>query len=455
MLLGLHIRNYAILKDFRMGLLAQDLLGPTPAAPKTAALTPLTLLIGPNGSGKSTVLNALTFISRMLKNGAAKAAEDLEQSGGFGSLRQYDLTAPVGFELLIKTADYPNLLAYRLVLDADAEQRPFVAAESCRVIYASAADAAQVEPGIWREQLLFNCQLRSCQLLQTLDLAPAAAPVYEDLSLNDLKRPVLSALGQVSTLMPLRSLYHEITRWYCSKIEIDQTQFGARSGHQQVFRQQLQTGGGHHHLNEDASNLFNVLTYLMNRDPEDYKKRMEQILDCMPDRTSLDRDLFDQRISGSEEKLFALLLLLQDPAPRPLLLLENPDIGLYHNMVENWAAALRTYSLKNANCQVIMTSHNSFLLDSLAAQEVWSFRRQSISWPADRPAADPRQAASQADTIRPAAQAINCATLPHVAAMTAEGVGLGALLYAGFLDAPATNPATGETGTSAATRGTD
>ncbi|NJP40748.1 ATP-binding protein [Oscillospiraceae bacterium HV4-5-C5C] len=438
MLLGLHIKNYAILNNFSMGLLAQDLLRAPAAAAPPAPLTPLTLLIGPNGSGKSTVLNALTFISRMLKNGVAKAAEDLDQKGGFGSLRQYDLTAPICFELLIKTADCPQLLAYNLALDADAEQRPFVLSESCRALYpATETDSGPdtSAAGNWQEQLLFSCRLNACQILQALDYMSKSTPVYEELTLNDLKRPVLSALGQVSQLAALRCLYQEITHWYCSRIEIDQAPYNSRSGHQQVLRQQLQTGGGHHHLNEDASNLFNVLAYLKKRDSQDYLKRMDQILKCMPDSSSLSRDLFDERISGSEEKLFALLLLLQDPAPRPLLLLENPDIGLYHNMVENWAAALRTYNLNHPDSQVIMTSHNSFLLDSLSPKEVWSFRRQIIDWPQDKLSAEQPSVQGPTVTVRPAAKAINCLALPHVAAMTAEGVGLGALLYAGFLDA--------------------
>jgi predicted ATPase len=127
------------------------------------------------------------------------------------------------------------------------------------------------------------------------------------------------------------------------------------------------------------------------------------------------KDRLPDRLRDSPNRLFLYLLMLEDPKPRPLICVETPDNGLYHDMVDVLAAEFREYAVSNPYSQIIFTTHNPYILESMAPQEVWIFKR-GID-----------EAENMVDIMCAGAD-------PVVSEMYDQGVGMGAIWYAGHFD---------------------
>ena len=138
----------------------------------------------------------------------------------------------------------------------------------------------------------------------------------------------------------------------------------------------------------------------------------------MPGRRPIDRAVMDGKVSAASRRLFTYLLMLEDPRPRPLLCIDNPDEGLHHESIDILAEELRAYSLRNPESQVLFTTHNPYLLESMSPDEVWVFERK------------PLFPDKEADTAR----ARSAGADPVVRAMYAEGVGMGSMWYSGHFE---------------------
>ena len=101
--------------------------------------------------------------------------------------------------------------------------------------------------------------------------------------------------------------------------------------------------------------------------------------------------------------------------PRPLICIETPDMGLYHDMVDILASEFRDYSVRHAFSQIIFTTHNPYILESMAPNEVWIFKRIEDN---------------NADRVFIESAGAN----PVVSEMYKQGVGMGAIWYAGHFD---------------------
>ena len=101
--------------------------------------------------------------------------------------------------------------------------------------------------------------------------------------------------------------------------------------------------------------------------------------------------------------------------PRPLICMETPDIGLYHDIVDVLASELRRYSIRHPYSQIIFTTHNPYILESMAPHEVWIFKREEEN---------------TGSLVK-----IECAgSKPIVAELYQQGVGMGAIWYSGHFD---------------------
>lgn len=82
---------------------------------------------------------------------------------------------------------------------------------------------------------------------------------------------------------------------------------------------------------------------------------------------------YAQQMSDGTLKVFAYLLLLEDPASPPFFLcIEEPENGLYHKLLETLAKEFREHAtgLKGSS-QVFITTHQPYFVDALNPDEVW------------------------------------------------------------------------------------
>ena len=118
-------------------------------------------------------------------------------------------------------------------------------------------------------------------------------------------------------------------------------------------------------------------------------------------------------MSDGTLKLFAYLLLLEDPNPPPFICIEEPENGLYHKLLEILAAEFRSQATGEPNSpQIFITTHHPYLVDALGPEEVWVLEKGEDGFATIDRASDD----------------------PIVKAMTDEGLPLGGLWYSDFLD---------------------
>ena len=86
---------------------------------------------------------------------------------------------------------------------------------------------------------------------------------------------------------------------------------------------------------------------------------------------------YAQQMSDGTLKLFAYLLMLEDPTPPPFLCIEEPENGLYHKLLEILATEFREHAtgLKGGS-QVFVTTHQPYFVNALDPKEVWILEKE-------------------------------------------------------------------------------
>ena len=398
MLIGIHLLNFGVLHDTTVGLLLSDLragsrisdlAGPSRSA---VAISPITALIGRNSTGKSSLLDALSFLADCLRHGVQYAA-NLNERGGFARLLTYGQCREIRYDLLIYFEDQDYYLNYKLTLACDGHGRPHVAAEEAIRIGLGEAGTS--------EETLLKISEGQGFILDQGELRPS--------EVADKVFPALSAYGALLAYPELQRLHRQISHWYFCQFNRKQP---GGSG--------LEPEGGHKHLNASCNNASNVLAYYREEKPAEYSRIINKISMLLQDESLTGEALLKGKVTSGNLKLFTLLLLLEDPRPRPLICLEEPDIGLYHDMVDTLALEMREYTLRNPGCQIIYTTHNPYILESMRPDEVWVFER--------------REATEGIPGNVMFAKARCVGQDPLVTAMYKQGVGMGSMWYSGHFD---------------------
>ena len=119
------------------------------------------------------------------------------------------------------------------------------------------------------------------------------------------------------------------------------------------------------------------------------------------------------RMSDGTLKVFAYLIMLEDPEPPPFICIEEPENGLYHKLLEILAEELREHATGKKNApQIFVTTHQSYFVDALKPDDTWILEKQADGFAAVRRASN--------DEV--------------VSAMVTEGLPLGGLWYSEYLE---------------------
>ena len=241
-----------------------------------------------------------------------------------------------------------------------------------------------------------------------------------DVELEDERRLAIAALGSLRQNPRVSAFRKFIEGWYLSYFTLD----AARS---------LHPAGPQKHLNIHGDNLGNVVQFMQREHPQRFVAILKRIAEKIPgidkidtvmteDRRLLlrfndkgfDDPFYSQQMSDGTLKVFAYLLLLEDPDPPPFLCIEEPENGLYHKLLESLAAEFREHATgRKGGSQVFITTHQPYLVDALKPAEVWVLEKGPDGCSTVRRASD--------DVV--------------VKNMAAEGLPLGGLWYSDYLDA--------------------
>lgn len=397
-LLGIRIRGFKSLADVTLGQIGYGQGAPLPA---------LSCFIGPNGCGKSSLLDAFGFIADCLSMGV-EAACDQPQRGGFNQVRTQGSEAPIQFDLYFREAASTRPITYSFEI-AEVKGLPVVHREHLR----------QRRKGQKRGQPFSFLRLEQGQgVVWAVDKTEDEEEATQyPIKLEDKDRLGITTLGQLSDHPRIVSLRAYIQSWYLSYFVPE----AAR---------RLPTTGAQKHLDRTGENLGNVVQYLARSQKARFGRILERIQKRIPGiqkieiAESLDRRLllafnetgyhdpfYQQSMSDGTLKMFAYLLLLEDPEPPAFIGIEEPENGLYHKLLEELAREFRSYA-ETRKTQLLITTHSPYFVDALNPRQVWLMEKDEYGH----------------------TQVKRTADMPAIAALEEEGIPLGSLWYSHHLE---------------------
>ena len=418
---GFRVRNFKVLKDVTLGRLWN--------LPHMRPLSATTAVIGKNGVGKSALFDALGFLADALKSGVEEAC-DARGRGGFERMRAQGEADHMEFEVYYRERENSIPITYEVAIDVDESGRPYVSEER---MYEDRGDISSslflfLDNGrgvAWKGSLAVG---EVSETAEGFDFAEYVESLKagkksrdaELVELEDRRKLGIATLGALKQHPRISAFRRFIEGWYLSYF----TPNAARS---------LPLAGPQKHLSVHGDNLGNVVQFMEREHPHRFQAILRNIAGKIPgiDRIDTERTkdgrlllkfndkgfqdpFYAQQMSDGTLKVFAYLLLLEDPKPPPFICIEEPENGLYHKLLETLAKEFRDHaSAGKDGSQVFVTTHQPYLVDALEPNEVWILEKGADGFSTVRRASDD----------------------PIVENMVAEGLPLGGLWYSDYFDA--------------------
>lgn len=342
---SIHLKNFKALQDVKID-----------------DLQPLSVFVGANGVGKTTLFDAFGFLHDCLVDDVRAA---LDKRGGFREVVSRNQTALIEVELKYRDADGP-LTTYQLQVGAGEGGLPVVEREVLRFTRGTRG----------RPWHLLDFRRGSGKVLAN-ESESTKAGAKERREPQTLDAPYLLAVkgvGQFRKYQGVAAFRRLIERWYVSDFHIE------------AARQSVDAGVATH-LSESGENLPLVARFMY----EQHRARFDQVLrkmqECVPGISKVEakqtedgrivlrfqdgafKDPFIGRyVSDGTIKMFAYLLLLNDPDPHPLLCVEEPENQLHPDLLGPLAEQFRAYAEQG---QVMVTTHSPSFLNGARLSELY------------------------------------------------------------------------------------
>ena len=326
-------------------------------------ITPLTVFIGPNGSGKSTVFDVFAFLSECFTEGLRRA---WDRRGRFKELRSRGSDGPIVIELRFREPGQP-LVTYQLEIEEKAKS-PVVHMEMLR----------------WKRQS-YGAPFRFLEFKEGSGFAvtgdaPDEKAERDETTLTSPELLAVNTLGQFEKHPRVGALREFITNWHLSYLSAQDTRGTPEAGPQE-------------HLSKTGGNLANVIQFWREQHPELLRKIVSTLVRRVPRLEAVDAEImadgrlllqikdapFDQPVlarfaSDGTLKLLSYLVLMNDPDPRRLIGMEEPENFLHPKLLFELAEEC---NLAAGRTQLMVTTHSPHFLDALDLNQVWSLDRAS------------------------------------------------------------------------------
>ena len=330
-------------------------------------IPPLAVFVGANGSGKSTLFDTFGFLRDSLTRNVQVA---LDKRGGFGEVRTRDGDGAIEIELKfrMKIAERERLVTYGMHVGRGDNGAALIEREFLRY--------KRMEYGAPFHFLDFK-RGKGKAVTNEQDFSVADADLNREEQSLDPNTPAIKGLGQFERFKAANAFRQFIENWHLSDFHIN----AARSSPDAM--------GYAEHLSEVGDNLALVAQFMAERHPEAFSavlKKMERRVpgvsevkaESMRDgrvllqfRDKAWKDPFAARYaSDGTVKMFAYLVLLNDPSRHPLLCVEEPENQLYPSLLGELLEEFRLYA-RMGEGQVFVSTHSPDLLDETEADEVF------------------------------------------------------------------------------------
>lgn len=356
---SLRLKNYKSFRDARL-----------------ADVPPLCVVVGANGTGKTTLFGMFGFLKDCLIHNVRQA---LQARGGFKEVRSRgagsDAYIEVEIQFRLEIVGVERLVTYLLQI-GEHEGQPIV-----------------------RREVLRYKRGRYGAPFRFLDFSNGEG--YAITNEEDFNRPdeelarerqkvspdtlAISGLGQFEKFKAANAFRALIEQWHVSDFHISEAR-GLKNA-----------AGIDDHLSPSGDNLQLVARNIYENYPEIFERILASMRARVPGVTKVTPQLtedgrlllqfqdgafkdpfIDRFVSDGTIKMFAYLVLLNDPRPYPLLCVEEPENQLYPTLLEELAEEFRDYARRGG--QVLVSTHSPDFLNALQLDEVfWLSKRDGYT----------------------------------------------------------------------------
>jgi len=336
------------------------------------------VLVGANGSGKTTLFKAIGFLKDCMTYNVYQA---LESHGGFEEVLSRGAEEQkiiIELQMRMDIAGHDRLVTYSLTIEQK-NGRPFVAREILRY--------KRGESGAPFHFLDFSDGNGSA-VRNEEDFSKKDTDLErEDQRLENNTILAIKGLGQFERFKAASELRKLIENWHISDFNIDKAR-GAK-----------EALGPDDHLSASGDNLQRVAYRLFKDQPKifaeivaDMKRAIPGISEVEPKQT-IDRriiltfadqsfpknnEFMDNFVSDGTIKMFAYLVLLNEPKPHPVLCIEEPENQLYPTLLQALAEVMEAYTRRGG--QVFVSTHSPDFLNAIGLDNVyWLQKRNGYS----------------------------------------------------------------------------
>lgn len=327
------------------------------------------VLVGANGTGKSTLFSVFAFLRDAMTTNLTAALGKLGGSRGLNEVRSRGTSGPIEIEIKLRTTlstTKSQLITYELHID-ELNGRPVVIREILKYRRGSGGKP-------WHFLDFSNGE--GTAVTNELDSVTDEKELKREQ--QKLKSPdilAIKGLAQFERFPAVVALGNLIENWHLSDFHISRARPEAEAGYAE-------------HLSREGENLSLVVEYLFKHHNSIFLDILKRLEACVPGVTKVEakpteegrillkfqdgafEDPFLARyVSDGTIKMLAYLVLLFDPAPHPLLCVEEPENQLYPTLLWDLAEEFRAYAMRGG--QVFVTTHSPDFLNAVKLEEVF------------------------------------------------------------------------------------
>ncbi len=343
------------------------------------------VFVGANGTGKSTIFSVFGFLRDCMIGNINTALAKLGGNRGFREVRSRNADGAIEIELKFRDKSDTPLTTYFLQIN-EKKGRAYVEREILKYRRGSSGQP-------WH--FLDFSNGKGSAVTNELDQITDIKDLHrEDQVLKSTDILAIKGLAQFERFPAVVALGNLIENWHVSDFHINRARPEQEAGYAE-------------HLSREGENLSLVIQYLHSRHPKVFKKILKLLQSRVPGINNVEaktteegrvllkfqdgafEDPFLARyVSDGTIKMLAYLTLLYDPAPHPLLCVEEPENQLYPKLLWELAEEFRSYAVRGG--QVFVSTHSPDFLNAAGVEEVFWFFKEDGYTQVRRAATDPQ-----------------------------------------------------------------
>lgn len=330
------------------------------------------VLVGANGSGKSTFFDVFGFLKDALTQNVRVA---LQKRGGFREVVSrgcQNEAIEIELKLRVPLLQKERLVTYILKIQLDDQGLPCVAWEVLRYKRSSYGHPFHFIDYQYGKGYAVTNEDDFDKQDEELDRE------VSNLDRSDVL--ALKGLGQFDKFIAANEVRKLIEDWHISDLHMDLARSPKDAGYAE-------------HLDVEGGNLVLVAQYIYENHPSVFKRILEAMERRVPGVSQVQakeseegrillrfqdgnfKDPFLSRyVSDGTLRMFAFLVLLNDPSPHQLLCVEEPENQLYPKLLAELAEEFEIYADKGG--QVFVSTHSPDFLNSVDLSSVYWLQKE-------------------------------------------------------------------------------